>query len=122
MFVEEQGVPAVLEWDALDAGAVHCLASTEGRAPVGTGRLVRTPEGWRIGRMAVLREWRGRGIGRAVLDLLVAATRASGARAVILHAQQHAFGFYARAGFCAEGPTFDEAGIAHRVMRLVLRG
>ena len=81
---------------------------------VGTGRLL--PDG-RIGRMAVLKGWRGSGAGSAVLAELLRMAQAAGFRSVVLNAQTHAIGFYARFGFQPEGDVFLEAGIPHRAMR-----
>lgn len=116
VFVEEQGVPAELEMDENDARCLHALAFSEGRA-IGTGRLL--PDG-HIGRMAVLREWRGHGAGRALLHRLVQAARERGDREVLLSAQVHALGFYAAEGFEPEGPVYVEAGIEHQAMRRCL--
>lgn len=113
VFVEGQGVPAELERDALDPVSAHVLARTADGTPVGTARL--TPDR-RIGRMAVLEAYRGRGIGEALLEALVAHARARGWPEVSLHAQLHALPFYARAGFVPCGPVFSEAGIDHRLM------
>ena len=113
VFVEEQGVPAELEMDENDADCVHGLAYIEGRA-VGTGRLL--PDG-HIGRMAVLKEWRGHGAGKALLRALIEAARRRGDRQVMLSAQTHALGFYRAEGFEPEGGEYEEAGIAHQAMR-----
>lgn len=117
VFIDEQGVPEALEWDDADADAQHWLATLDG-APVGTARLLRNGH---IGRMAVLRHGRGRGIGRALLAAAVEQASAAGLREVYLHAQTHALAFYERSGFVAEGPEFQDAGITHRTMRRVLR-
>ncbi len=110
VFGREQHVPRALDWDGEDAACVQALArSAEGRA-IGTGRL--RADG-KIGRMAVRRRWRGRGVGTALLRALVAAARRRGLRRVYLHAQLSAAGFYARHGFIARGPRFYEAGILH---------
>ena len=121
VFVVEQRVPAPLEWDAIDAECVHALAfDGEGRA-IGCGRLL--PDG-HIGRMAVRREWRGRGVGAALLAHLTELARARGDAKVVLNAQTHAMPFYARYGFAPVGVPFDEAGIPHQAMeaRLPVRG
>ena len=117
VFVEEQRVPPELEMDEHDAQCLHALAYSDGRV-IGTGRLL--PDG-HIGRMAVLKEWRGRGAGRALLRRLVGAARARGDREVLLSAQVHALGFYRAEGFEAEGPVYEEAGIPHQAMRMRLR-
>ncbi len=115
VFVEEQGVPEVEEWDAADLSAVHVLAVVADRDPVGTGRL---EPGGKIGRVAVLREWRGSGVGGQIMRHLVNQATELGLEAVYLHAQTTATGFYRRLGFRAEGPVFDEVGIPHVRMRL----
>ena len=113
VFIEEQQVPVELELDELDAGAVHALA-LDGAKPVGTGRLLLDG---RIGRMAVLPEYRGRGVGADLLKALAAAAAERGHTQVTLHAQTHAIGFYEKLGFSAYGDEFDDAGIPHRAMR-----
>jgi predicted GNAT family N-acyltransferase len=117
VFVEEQGVPAEIELDEIDEHCVHALA-VEGGEAVGTGRLL--PDG-HIGRMAVLKAWRGRGVGAALLRALIQAARERGDREVVLSAQVHALGFYRRHGFTAQGEIYEEAGIPHQAMRLALR-
>lgn len=115
VFVEEQGVAEDEEWDGADAGCRHFLAEDADGRPVGTARLM--PSG-QIGRMAVLEEWRGQGIGAQLLELAVHAARAANHPAIFLHAQSHAVGFYERAGFQVTGIPFMEAGIEHREMTL----
>ncbi len=112
VFIVEQGVPEAMEWDEHDAVSVHALARIDGEI-AGCGRLL--PDG-HIGRMAVRTAFRGRGVGRSLLDALVAAASAGGLNLLQLHAQTHAQGFYAQAGFVAAGGEFDEAGIPHRRM------
>lgn len=115
VFIIEQHVPESLEWDEADAACQHVLAFDTQLRPVGTGRLL--PDG-HIGRMAVLREWRGRGVGAAMLDFLIACAWRQGHAAVHLNAQTHALGFYACRGFVAHGDEFMDAGIPHRRMTL----
>lgn len=117
VFVHEQGVPLALEWDELDPHCRHVLARNEAGEPIGTGRL--TPE-HKIGRMAVLPDWRGRGVGDALLLALIDEARRLGWREVALHAQASAIGFYGRHGFLPYGDRFVEAGIEHQSMRTVL--
>lgn len=118
VFIEEQGVPEALEWDDFDARSLHLLATSHGTA-VGCARLL--PDG-HIGRMAVLPAWRGRGIGRALLAAALRAARARGFGTVRLSAQTRAAGFYAHAGFIAEGTEYLEAGIPHIAMARPLSG
>lgn len=112
VFIIEQAVPEEIEIDDLDPVACHVLAYLDGK-PVGTGRI--TPDG-RIGRMAVLAECRGCGVGRAILDALIDIGRRSDAPRLYLSAQCHAIPFYEKSGFVAEGPVYLDAGIEHRHM------
>ena len=116
VFVEEQRVPAELEMDENDAASLHALACADGRA-IGTGRLL--PDG-HIGRMAVLKGWRGQGAGKAMLRQLIDAARERGLREVALSAQVQAVEFYRAEGFAPEGAVYEEAGIPHQAMRLRL--
>ena len=117
VFIEEQNVPRELEWDEWDERCEHAVAcDSEGRA-IGTARLA--PDG-RLGRMAVLREYRGRGVGAALLEALLARAREMSLTRVTLHAQIHAAGFYRRFGFSERGGEFLEAGIPHFEMTLEL--
>ncbi len=116
VFVNEQGIPAEHEWDDWDASSLHCVVF-DGERPVGTGRLL--PDG-HIGRMAVLAEFRRRGIGDAVLRTLIDAARARGDSRVELSAQSYVVDFYRRHGFAAVGAPYDEVGIAHQKMQLAL--
>ena len=113
VFVEEQRVPEELEWDDLDEHSYHIMALAADGTPIGTGRLLRDGH---IGRMAVLKEWRGKGVGSALLKLLLEIAYKMGFDEVKLHAQTHTVGFYARHGFAIEGGEFMEAGIPHVVM------
>lgn len=120
VFIEEQGVSEADEMDGRDAEAIHLLASREGR-PVGTARLLVAGETGKIGRVCVLRDARGTGLGAALIAAAVAEFRAmSGIAQVRLGAQVHALGFYERLGFTAEGPVYLDAGIEHRDMVLML--
>lgn len=113
VFVNEQGVPADIEWDGKDASAEHAIAELEGE-PVACGRLM--PDG-KIGRMAVLPEARNKSIGAQVMTALIDLAMRQGLRSVYLHAQSHAAGFYTRQAFVQEGDAFVEAGIDHIAMR-----
>ena len=117
VFVAEQGIPAEIEADALDATARHAVVYNRLGLPVATGRLLQAGPGvGRIGRMAVDRTLRGAQWGRMLLDALVEAARVRGDREVQLHAQCSAQGFYGRAGFAVVGEPYEEAGIAHVAM------
>jgi YbgC/YbaW family acyl-CoA thioester hydrolase len=114
VFVEEQGIPAEMEWDDADAGCVHAVAYNHFGAPLATGRLLEhVPGVAKIGRMAVTQAMRGSGVGRGVLDALMKAARERGYREAVLHAQLSAAPFYMRTGFITRGSVFDEVGIPH---------
>lgn len=117
VFVLEQRVPIEEELDGRDEECVHAVAYDAVGTPVGTGRLL--PDG-HIGRMAVRRPERGRGVGSMLLNCLVDEARRRGHLQVSLAAQVHAQAFYAAHGFLAEGPVFLDAGIDHINMRRVL--
>jgi predicted GNAT family N-acyltransferase len=113
VFVKEQGVPRELEMDDRDPACVHAIAFLD-RKVVGTGRLL--PDA-HIGRMAVLKDFRGQGVGAAILRRLMEAAKQRGDREVVLSAQVHAAAFYGAHGFTAFGDVYEEAGIPHQDMR-----
>ena len=117
VFVAEQKVPLELEWDEWDERSDHAVARDASGRAIGTARLL--PDG-RIGRMAVLREWRRRGVGAALMEALLRKAREQSMSRVTLHAQTHAAGFYRRFGFSERGGEFWEAGIPHVEMTLEL--
>lgn len=113
VFVEEQGVPIDIELDGQDVLSVHALVFDEEK-PVATGRLL--PDG-HIGRMAVLKDWRRRGIGALMLQSLMERAKERGYPEVALSAQVQAVPFYRAHGFEAEGEEYLEAGIKHLAMK-----
>ena len=113
VFVKEQNVPRSHEFDGLDYGALHWLAFTPEREPVGTLRLL--PSG-QIGRLAVLRPYRGQGVGSRLLHHAIAAAEALGWDEVWLNAQYARRGFYAPHGFIVISDIFEDAGIPHQRM------
>ena len=121
VFVVEQGVPVELEWDEWDERSLHAIATLDDKV-VGTGRLIPVDDGGtiRIGRMAVLADFRGRGIGAAILAALLVRAREQGVREAVLHAQTYVAAFYRGFGFVERGDEFFEAGIAHVEMALAM--
>lgn len=117
VFLVEQKIPPEMEWDELDARSHHVLARDRDGRPIGTGRL--TPEHG-IGRMAVLAEWRGKGVGEAIMRVLLEQARLLRYPSVELHAQSHAIPFYTKLGFEPFGDEFVECEIPHTMMRLAL--
>ena len=118
VFIEEQGVPEELEWEADDRIATHLLARHAVYGPVACARLLATRQ---IGRMAVLAEYRHQGIGSALLKKAIIIANAMQYSDVFLHAQTSAMNFYQRFGFVVEGEEYLEAGIPHINMRLQLQ-
>ena len=116
VFIEEQQVPQNEEWDGRDDACEHFLVHLDGRT-VGTARLL--PDG-HVGRVAILSEARGLGLGQRLMEAVIHAARQAGHAEVLLDAQTHALEFYQRLGFTAYGDEFLEAGIPHRSMRLIL--
>jgi predicted GNAT family N-acyltransferase len=117
VFIEEQKVPRELEWDEWDERCDHVVAYDAQGLAIGTARLA---PGGKLGRMAVLRDRRGLGVGAALLDALLGRARERSLARVTLHAQTHAAGFYRRFGFSERGGEFLEAGIPHVEMSLEL--
>jgi YbgC/YbaW family acyl-CoA thioester hydrolase len=114
VFVNEQHVPADMEWDLADATCVHAVAYNRFGLPLATGRWVQQANGVaKIGRMAVVRSMRNTALGRRVLDALMRSARDQGNTSAVLHAQTTAISFYRRAGYVAQGEVFEEAGIPH---------
>lgn len=113
VFVDEQQVPAELEWDADDATATHFLLYADGE-PVGTARLL--PDG-HIGRVAILPQWRKHGLGERLMLHVMAHAETLGLSPLILSAQLQALPFYQRLGFVVSSDEYMEAGIPHREMR-----
>lgn len=114
IFVGEQNVPSGIELDDLDAGCIHAIAFDVEDKPIGTGRLL--PDG-HIGRMAVVKDWRRRGIGAEIMQALLAEARKQGRAEVMVSAQLQAAEFYRGFGFEAEGKVYKDAGILHQKMR-----
>jgi predicted GNAT family N-acyltransferase len=117
VFIEEQAVPRELEWDEWDEASDHAVALDARGGAIGTARLL--PDG-RIGRIAVLKTWRGKGVGAALLAAMLARARERSMPRALLHAQTQAAGFYRRFGFSERGEEFLEAGIPHVEMILDL--
>ena len=117
VFIQEQQVPQDIEWDDKDPLCVHALVLDADGTPIGTGRLA--PDG-KIGRMAVLPEWRRRGVGAAILEFLLACARERGHKVCYMNAQISALDFYQQHGFEAYDEEFMEAGIPHRSMKRTL--
>lgn len=110
VFIKEQKVPVELEWDEYDSSCLHILAIDKRGWPIGTARLISDGH---IGRMAVLKEWRGKGVGGAMLRRLLDEAEKQHLQRVVLHAQTVAVGFYRKFEFQVTGEEFLDAGIPH---------
>jgi len=117
VFIAEQRVPESMEWDLIDSVCVHILAKDLDGQAIGTARLL--PDG-HIGRMAVLKPWRRKGVGGAMLQAILEEMHIRNMKRAVLHAQLSAVGFYEKIGFCKQGNEFMEAGIPHIKMTLKL--
>ena len=117
VFIREQGISAELEWDGLDEDSQHLLALSNTGQAIGCGRILPNAH---IGRIAVMPEWRGKKVGTALLEGLMAYASSRGYPEVDLDAQVQALPFYERFGFVAEGDVFMDASIPHRKIRLKL--
>jgi predicted GNAT family N-acyltransferase len=115
VFVEEQNVPESIELDGRDSDCWHVLACDGSGKAIGTARM---DSDGKIGRMAVLREYRGRGVGRKILEAMMEYGRSHGMADFHLSAQIDAVDFYKKMGFEPYGEPFEEAGITHVHMRI----
>ncbi len=113
VFINEQQVPEELEWDEFDDSCHHVLVTDSANRPVGTGRI--KPDG-HIGRMAVLQDCRGQGIGSAILAVMLEYAEQQHIPRVFLHAQLTAIPFYEKHGFMVCSARFMDAGIPHKSM------
>lgn len=116
VFTAEQGIPESIDFDGQDRDAVHVLVRHAG-VYAATGRMLSDGH---IGRLAVLSEYRRRGLGKKALQALVEHARSTGLQRVFLGAQIQAVGFYEKLGFTPFGEPYKEAGIQHIQMQLFL--
>ena len=112
VFIEEQQVPEELEWDEDDKACVHILV-TDNETPIATGRIKMDGH---IGRMAVLKEYRNKGVGSAILQALIDFSKTLKMKSVYLHAQTTAISFYEKHSFKISSEEFMDAGIPHKTM------
>lgn len=117
VFINEQGVPAELEWDGLDEGCRHALALSHQGDAIGCGRMQADGH---IGRISVLPQWRKQKVGTAIMEALLNYARAHDYQQVDVDAQTYAVPFYRQFDFVEEGKMFMDAGLPHIKMRLKL--
>ena len=116
VFIEEQHVPADLEWDEFDTQSIHFLAFHNNKA-IATARL--KPDG-QIGRMAVVKDYRYKGIGKKLLTTVISRAENTGFSMIYLHAQKKAINFYKQFNFINNGEEFIDAGIKHQAMYKII--
>ena len=116
VFIEEQAVAPDFEWDDIDQTAVHLLATYKNK-PIACLRII---DYHKIGRMAVLKEFRGNGLGAALLLEAVKICKAHGSKTLQLSAQTHAIGFYEKCGFKVTSGIYQDVHIPHVDMQLEL--
>jgi len=116
VFINEQGISPEIEFDGLDNSAIHAVLCIKGQA-VGTGRILNDGH---IGRIAVISEFRNKGLGSKIVISLIDEAIKKGYKRVYLGAQKQAIDFYSKLGFTPFGETFIEAGIAHLSMEKIL--
>ena len=117
VFVEEQGIDPLLEWDELDVSAKFIIARHKTAGPIGTARYFADGK---VGRMAVLKKWRYQGVGQAMLEEIIQQAKQTGTHNLHLSAQESAIPFYEKNGFSCQGDSYIEAGIVHQNMFLSL--
>jgi predicted GNAT family N-acyltransferase len=117
VFVEEQGCPESEDFDAFDQSALHLMVYVD-EMPAGTGRIWHDGKKFRIGRLAVLKQFRGQKIGDLALRLLVYKAFSSGAEELFVSAQTYLKRFYEKFGFQADGEEYMEFGLPHITMRV----
>ena len=117
IFIQEQGVPAELEWDEFDETCRHALALSLNGEAVGCGRMFSNGH---IGRIAVMPLWRKQKVGTAIMEALLDEARSRGYEQVDVDAQTQAVPFYHSFGFVAHGKEFMDAGIPHIKMKMQL--
>jgi predicted GNAT family N-acyltransferase len=116
VFIKEQNVPEEEEFDEIDLKSFHVILYESDR-PVATGRLLKAGEAcgeaWFIGRISVLKAFRGKNAGKLLVDKLLEKAAEQGAGKIYIHAQTHAVRFYEKFGFVPYGDIFPESGIEH---------
>ncbi|MFT5870642.1 MAG: putative GNAT family N-acyltransferase [Paracoccaceae bacterium] len=120
VFMDEQGVTDEEEWDGLDKDCRHYLAQ-DPTGPIAVARALPKGKAAKIQRVAVLKPHRGTGLGRQLMLAVLEDVRQEGFQEAILDSQSYAIPFYQRLGFVAKGPEFDDVGIPHRRMSLLLK-
>ena len=117
VFIQEQKVTPQLEWDGMDEKAIHFLVFND-KAAIGCARAIVIKDHMQLGRMAVLKEYRGQGIGSALLEKAMTIAKLNQLSAIYISAQCHAIDFYKKFGFEVTSDIYLDAEIPHRDMTL----
>ena len=117
VFIQEQKVTPQLEWDGMDEKAIHFLVFND-KAAIGCERAIVIKDHMQLGRMAVLKEYRGQGIGSALLEKAMTIAKLNQLSAIYISAQCHAIDFYKKFGFEVTSDIYLDAEIPHRDMTL----
>jgi len=116
VFVREQGIDLELDFDGLDEDALHILVFANSKS-VGTGRML---DDGHIGRIAVLKDFRGQGIGAMIVKALIKEAKNKNYKRLYLGSQLYATAFYEKLGFKTCGEVFMDAGLEHIEMEMLL--
>jgi len=117
VFIQEQKVTPQLEWDGMDEKAIHFLVFND-NAAIGCARAIVIKDHMQLGRMAVLKEYRGQGIGSALIEKAMTTAKLNQLSAIYISAQCHAIDFYKKFGFEVTSDIYLDAEIPHRDMTL----
>ncbi|CAM8332412.1 ElaA Predicted acyltransferase [Candidatus Methylopumilus planktonicus] len=117
VFIQEQKVTPQLEWDGMDEKAIHFLVFND-KAAIGCARAIVIKDHMQLGRMAVLKEYRGQGIGSALIEKAMTTAKLNQLSAIYISAQCHAIDFYKKFGFEVTSGIYLDAEIPHRDMTL----
>lgn len=120
VFVEEQKFSREGEFDALDDSSLHIIGYLQ-ENPVCTARVYEEQEAHHIGRVAVVKQYRGKGYGAGLMQEVVRKIKELGGKRAVLNAQYDKADFYERAGFTKTGNTMDDEGYPHVEMEYELK-
>lgn len=116
VFIIEQNIPEEEEWDDQDMISDHFVVYDQDQ-PIATARLLQNNS---VGRVAVLKSYRGQGIGRMIMLEIIRQAHQQDRKFLQLSSQVHAISFYEKLGFSIQGDAYDECGIPHIKMQLVI--
>ena len=117
VFIEEQQIPEQEEFDEFETTALHLIVYVDEQTAA-TGRIWHDGKNFRIGRLAVLKPFRGQKIGDLALRLLLYKAFSSGAQTIEISAQTYIMPLYRKFGFKEYGEEYIEAGLPHMAMKV----